>query len=256
MKSLLRFVKKEGMEQIRSGKCILLGIIFILLAIMNPGIAKMTPWLMETMSDSLAQAGMTVSEVTVSAMDSWTQFFKNIPMGLIVFILVESSIFTREYQTGTLVLALTKGLKRYKVVASKTIILLILWTLYYGICFGITYGYNAYFWDNAVAESLIFSVICWWLFGIWVITLVILFSTVGKTNIGVLGGAGGLVVISYVLGLFSKLKEYTPTLLMDGTSLIYGMEEPEAYLSAISVALVLSICCLILSIPLFNRKQI
>ena len=80
MISLIAFIKKEMMEQLRSGKLMLLGILFVLFGIMNPAIAKITPWLLETMADSLAESGMIVTDVTVSAMDSWVQFFKNIPI--------------------------------------------------------------------------------------------------------------------------------------------------------------------------------
>lgn len=161
MKALLAFIKKELKEQLRSGRLILLGILFVLFGIMNPAVAKLTPWLLEMSSDSLAEIGMAVTTVTVSAMDSWGQFFRNMPIALISFVLLESSIFTREYQTGTLVLSLTKGLERYKVVASKTIMLGTLWTVCYWICFGITYGYNAYFWDNSVVQNMMLSVVCW-----------------------------------------------------------------------------------------------
>ena len=129
MKTLLAFMKKEWLEQLRSGRLAILGILFVLFGIMNPAIAKLTPWLLEVMADALEGSGLSVTAVTVSAMDSWMQFFKNIPMALIVFILLESSIFTKEYQSGTLVLALTKGLDRYKVVISKTLTLLVLWSV-------------------------------------------------------------------------------------------------------------------------------
>ena len=80
MKRFLAFLKKEIMEQFRSGKLLFLGILFVLFGIMNPAVAKLTPWLLEVMADSLAQSGMTITQVTVSAMDSWVQFFKNIPI--------------------------------------------------------------------------------------------------------------------------------------------------------------------------------
>ena len=176
MRSLLSFIKKEWMEHFRSGRLLILGMIFVLFGIMNPAIAKMTPWLMETMADSLAESGLIVSEVKVTALDSWMQFYKNAPMALIVFVLMESSIFTKEYQSGTLVLALTKGLERYKVVVAKSFVLFVMWTVGYWLCFGITYLYNAYFWDNSIAKKLMFSVVCWWIFGLWVISLLVLFS--------------------------------------------------------------------------------
>lgn len=56
MKTFFVFVKKECMELLRTGKLTVLLIIFILFGIMNPAIAKLTPWLMEAMADTLAKA--------------------------------------------------------------------------------------------------------------------------------------------------------------------------------------------------------
>ena len=106
MKSLFAFMKKEWLETVRSGKIVILVILFVLFGIMNPAVAKLTPWLMETLADSLAEAGMIVTAVQVDALTSWTQFFKNIPIGLIAFVLIYSNTFTKEYQSGTLVLML------------------------------------------------------------------------------------------------------------------------------------------------------
>ena len=110
MKSLFAFMKKEILEQIRTGKIILLGLLFVLFGIMNPAIAKLTPWILESVADTMESSGMVITSVTITAMDSWTQFFKNIPIGLIAFVLIESSILTKEYSSGTLILSLTKGL--------------------------------------------------------------------------------------------------------------------------------------------------
>ena len=256
MKALIAFLKKELLEQLRTGRLIILGILFVLFGIMNPAVAKLTPWLLEIMADSLAESGMTVTDVTVSALDSWVQFFKNIPMALIAFVLLEGSIFTREYQTGTLVLSLTKGLARFKVVVSKALVLAIFWTVGYWLCFGITYGYNAWFWDNAVARNLLFSVVCWWLFGLWVIALMTLFSTISNTNTGVLLGTGGVVLAASLLGFFPKLQKFLPTLLTDGNSLIYGIANAEHYTTALAITAFLCVISFAICIPLFNKKQL
>jgi ABC-2 type transport system permease protein len=255
MKSLIAFMKKEMIEQIRSGKCLLFGILFLLFGIMNPAIAKLTPWLLEMFAETLEGSGMSVTAITVSALDSWMQFYKNIPMALIVFVLIQSSIFTKEYASGTLVLSLTKGLERFKVVVSKTAVLLSLWTVGYWMCFGITHAYNAYFWDNAVAKNLVFSAIYWWLFSIFVIALVVMFSTITVTNTGVLLGTGGIVLASYLVGLIPKIAKYLPTFLTDGNSLIYGLAETKTYMISVIITAVLSLICFSVSIPLFNKKQ-
>ncbi len=256
MRTLLAFIKKELLEQLRSGRLMLLGILFILFGVMNPAIAKLTPWLVEILSDSLAESGMTVTGVTVTAMDSWVQFFKNIPMALIAFILLQSSIFTKEYASGTLVLSLAKGLERYKVVIAKTAILTVLWTVGYWLCFGITYAYNAYFWDNSVAQSLMFSALCWWLFGLWTVSLTVLFSALASANTGVLVGTGGVVLSFYLLGMLPKMKDWLPTRLSDGNSLIYGTVEAKSYTAAILITVALSLACFAVSIPVFHKKQL
>ena len=256
MRSLLAFIKKEFLEQMRSGGLVLLLILFVLFGIMNPAVAKLTPWLLETLGDSLAESGMIVTEVEVTATDSWVQFFKNIPMALIAFVLLESGIFTKEYSSGTLILSLTKGLERYKVVLSKALLLTVLWSVGYWLCFAITYGYNAYYWDNSVAQNLVFSVIIWWLFGIWVISTVVLFSTVVKSSAGVLAPSGGVVFACYLVGIVPKVSKYLPTFLTDGNSLIYGVKEADEYVGAIIITVACSVICFAASIPVFNKKQL
>ena len=256
MRALVAFTKKELLELIRSGRLAILGILFLLLGVMNPLFAKLTPLILEMLSDSLAESGMTVTDRTVSAMDSWVQFFKNMPIGLIAFVLIESSIFTKEYATGTLVLSLTKGLKRCSVVISKTLVLVLLWSICYWLCFSVTYAYNAYFWDNSVAQSLMFSVFCSWLFGIWMLLMTAFFSVISKTNVGVLCGTGGVVLVSYILSMIPKIEKYMPTSLFDANSLIYGVKQPGDYTVAVLVAIMTCAVSFFVSIFLFNKKQL
>ena len=253
---MIAFMKKEMLEQVRSGKLVILSILFVLFGIMNPAVAKMTPWLLEVMADSMAEGGMSITVGEVTAMDSWVQFFKNMPMALIAFVLMEGSIFTKEYQSGTLLLTLTKGLQRYKVVSAKGLILLALWSAGYWLCFGITYVYNAYFWDNAVAQNLMLSVLCWWVFGLWVVALVVVFSVGAKENTVVLLGTGGLVLASSLLSFLPKLQKFLPTQLTDGNSLIYGLADGDKYRPALAIAVAMILLCFAASIPFFNKKQL
>ncbi|MBQ8331445.1 MAG: ABC transporter permease subunit [Clostridia bacterium] len=255
MRTLLAFWKKEWRGQLRSGKLWILGGVFLLIGLMNPVTAKLTPLLYELLADTLAQSGMTVTAVSVTALDSWTQFFKNIPIALIVFLLIESNLFTKEYQSGTLILALTKGLSRYKVLVSKAAVLLLTWTAGYWISFGVTYGVNAFFWENSIAQRLPFAAVCWWLLGLWTVTLAVLFSTVVRSNIGVLAGTGGVFFGVYLLGLLPRIGDWCPTVLMNGSALIYGAEDGE-WLGAVLITVALSVVCLLVSVPILNKKQL
>ena len=256
MKSLVSFMKKEYLEAARTGRIVILLLLFALFGIMSPAIAKLTPWMMETLSDSMAESGFIVTNVQVDALTSWTQFFKNIPIALIAFVLIFSDTFTKEYKSGTLLLILTKGLSRYKVVLAKAVLLLSLWTVGYGICFAITYGYNAYFWDNRIMNHLVFTVTIWWLFGVWVICLMVLFSSLLQNNAGVIMCVGGTVLLVYLLSIIPKVKAYSPAILMNTNSLLMGMEEIDVYIKAIIVAVSWGIVCVAVSIPVINKRQL
>ena len=256
MRSLFAFVKKEALDQLRSFKLMILGLIFLGIGIMNPAVAKLTPVLLDLMSETLEQAGLVIPIESVNALDSWVQFFKNIPLGLIAFVLLESNIFTKEYRSGTVILSLTKGLERFKVVVAKAVTLLVLWTACYWLCFGVTYAANEYLWENSVAQSLALSAVCWWLFGVFTLSIIVLFSTVVSSNGGVLLYTGGIVFTFYILSIIPKVNEYFPTYLMSGTSLVYGAEEASAYVASIIITAVASVACLVLSVPIFNKKQL
>ena len=131
MRSTIAFIRKELLEQVRSAKLwIVLGV-FALFGVMNPGLTLVTPWMLEAMQDVLAESGMNITIVDVNALDSWAEFFSNISIAAIVFGTVYGSIYTREFRTGTLVLSLTKGLERYKVIIAKSSMLAAVWTVAY-----------------------------------------------------------------------------------------------------------------------------
>ena len=256
MNAWIAFTKKEIMAQTRSVKPWLLAGIFVLLSLMNIAIAKLTPLLMEALEDVLAQSGMAITQVSVTALDSWVQFFKNIPMALIAFVLLEGNIFTREYGSGTLILSLTKGLNRYKVVVSKAAMLVVLWTLGYWLSFGVTYAGTACFWDNSIAQNLLFSGVCWWVFGLLVTALTVLFSVLGSSFVLVLLGTGGVAFGAYTLSIIPKIDQFLPTYLTNGTALIYGTAQPKDFIPALIITGMAAAICFAASISIFNKKRL
>lgn len=272
MRSFYACLKKERMELVRTGRLTILLIVYTLFGIMNPAIAKLTPWLMKTLSGSLEATGLIVTEITVDALTSWEQFYKNIPMALIILVLILCGTFTAEYQRGTLIPILTRGLSRYKIVASKELTLISLWTLCYWLCYLITYIYTAWFWDNGIASNLLFAGTAYWLFGIWVLSLLTLFSTLTKTGANVLLGTGAAVLAAYLLGLLPPFKNYVPTKLMSAGALLKAYSQlPDAagsgprpsgsivssadYLPSVCVALALTALSTAAAMIIFNRRR-
>ena len=256
MNGYLAFMKKEWMDLVRSGRLMILLIIFLLLGIMNPAIAKLTPWLMEIMSESMEQSGLIATEVAVDAMTSWTQFFKNIPMGLIAFVLISSNLFTKEYSKGTLILVLTKGLNRYKVIVAKAMMLLLTWSACYWLCFGVTYAYNAYFWDNSVAQNLPEAVIFYWIAGVFAVAMMVLFSVVFSGGTGVLLGTGGVFAASYLVAMVPQIAKFLPTKLMGTSGLLIGAEAVTDYKEAVVVTTAIIVLAFVASVPILNKKKL
>lgn len=256
MKPLLAFIKKEILEQIRTGKLLILLCIFTAIGIMNPAIAKLTPLLLEILKDQIADSGITITDMEINALTSWTQFFKNIPIALIAFVCLYSSTFTKEYESNTLIIMLTKGFKRYKVILSKTIIMIALWTIGYFLSFIITYAYNEYFWDNSIATGLSTAILNWYLFGLFIICLIVLFSCIGKSSSMVLLSTGLTVIILYAFNIVPKLVKYNPISLMNSALILTGVETNTTYLPSFIITIVLSITAIIVSIPIFNKKSL
>ncbi|MEE1305606.1 MAG: ABC transporter permease subunit [Agathobacter sp.] len=255
MKQLVAFIQKEFMEIVRNSKLLICGIIFALLGIMNPAIAKMTPWIMEMYSET-SSSGIVFQKVEVTALTSWEQFYKNMPIGIIVFVLMFSGIVAAELQKGTLINIVTKGMSRWKIMISKFIMMLVLWTGVYFLSYVITYFYNAFYWDNSIAKNIFFSVFCLYLFGVWLISLIMLASAFADNSATVSLGVCGGFIVSYVLGIIPTIQDYMPTKLMDSLTLMVGEVKLDEFIPAIIIVLCLSFANVVLGIIFFNKKNL
>lgn len=256
MRQFTAFFYKEMMEMVRSGKFLILTIVFILFGIMNPAIAKLTPWIMELTADSLAETGIMVTEVKVDALISWGQYYKNIGMGIIVFLLIFGSILTIEYQKRTLINMVTKGLARWKIVLSKTAAVVLMWTFLYWLCFGMTYGYNAYFWDNGIANHVFFAAFCIYILGIWLISLVIVMSTIVSSGSLAVLLTGGVFGVFYIMSLLADFKEWLPVQLMNAGGLLTGNGGIEDYRGALVVSGVMAVLDILGAVLVFDRRDL
>ena len=256
MTQLMAFIKKEWMELLRTGKFIIIVILFMIFGVMNPAIAKLTPWLMKMYSKSLEGSGLILTEAKVDALTSWVQFYKNVPMALIVFLLMFSGILAVEYQKGTLINMITKGLSRWKIVISKSVVLLLLWSFGYWMCYGITYAYNEYFWDNSIAKEVGFAAFCVYLLGVWLIALMMLMSVLFSAGSATAVGTGSVFFVLYLLSMLPDVKEYLPTYLIGASGLLSGVGEAGDYRTALVVTVGLTVVQLVVAVLVFNRKDV
>ena len=254
MKTTLAFMKKEWMEYYRTGKLVIVGIIFALFGLMNPAIAKITPYLMKQIAAD-DSSGVSIEITTIDASMSWTQFYKNIPMALIVCLLIFGGILTNELQKGTLIPVLTKGLSRWKVVLTKGVNLIAIWTVGYWMCYGITYFYNDFYWDNGKFYNLGFAAFCYWLFGTMILALLILFSSMSSSMGGVILGVGACYFVMSIISISSRAAKYMPLHLTAGTRLLSG-GEPSDYAGAIVAAVAVIFVSMAAGCFIFNKREV
>lgn len=258
MRAFCAFVKKEWLEVLRTGKGMLLVIIFAIFGIINPAMARLTPWMMEQMSDSLEEMGLAVIGAEVDAMTSWTQFYKNAPMALLVFLLIFSGSFTGEYQRGTLVNMVTKGLARWKILAAKGMMMLFWWTVCFWGMYGITYGYNRYFWKDSMENlcDMGFAAFCLYLLGIWLIALLVFASAFVSSSAAVLGVTGGIFFVLYLLRFLGKIRKFLPIQLLNASELLTGMGAVSDYLPSVSLSLAFSLLLVAGAAIGFSRRKL
>ncbi len=109
---------------------------------------------------------------------------------------------------------------------------------------------------SGIMFGLLPAMVHWWLFGVWIIGLIVLFSVLVKSYTGVLLGTGGSVLGVYLISFFPKAWKYTPTTLMESASLLIGTKSIEDYGIAVLITILLVVICLIVSITVMNRKQL
>lgn len=254
MNGYLAFMKKEWIEQIRTYKLFILLVLFFIFGMLSPLTAKLMPELLS----QFPIEGMTIILPEPSALDSYTQFFKNCSqMGLLILVIVFSSSLTHELMKGTLTNLVTKGLSRSAIIVSKFIVSLFIWTISLLLSFITTWFYTVYLFPEDKIYHLLSSVGCLWLFGIFLLSLSLLAQTLIKSQYGNLMMVALSIGSLFILNLFPKFQEYNPLVLISkNVSMLSQDYDLSSLLIPIGVTSGLIITCLMTAIYLFKTKSL
>lgn len=253
MRAFIAFTHKEFTESIRTYKLLIVFAVFLLFGMLNPITAKVMPDIFA----SVMPTGMEITIPTPSALDAWTQFYKNMAgLQMIVFVIVFSGLVASELSKGTLVNMLTKGLKRKTVILSKFTATTTIWTIAYAICFGVTYGYTLFLLPGEL-PNILFAALGMWLFGILMITVMLLGGVLFANLYGALLVTGGFAALLMLLHIIPSLQSYNPyKLASENLALLTGSVNTTSFYMAMFVTVLLSGLFLWLSVTLFNKKQL
>ncbi len=254
MNGFAAFLRKEWVEALRSYRILILGAVFLLLGIMNPLSAKFLPELVNAMMPE----GMTIALAQPQALDSYLQFFKNVPqIGLIVLVVVFSGMLPRELQNGTLVNLLTKGLTRSSVALAKLLCSILLWSGAYLLCFVVTYGYTVFLFPGERVTGLGLAALCLWLFGVLLLSVAFLGGVLFKNSYGSLLLTAGFTGALFLLNILPQAQRVNPVMLASGcAALLNAGAPPGDFTLPIVFAAGGTVLFTVLSVLLFRKKRI
>ena len=254
MRIFLSLLKKEAIEGARTKKIISTFILFLFIGLISPLTAKLTPMILQ----SIATGNIDINVAPPSEIDSWTQFFKNISqIGMFGLAIILSTQMANEFQKGTLINLLSKGLPRYQVVLSKIFYNFILWFLAYYSSFILTYFYTKYFFGISFPiRNILMAALLPFIFGLFLISLEILAGVISGNVIGTLILTTVGIVIQLILSIRDEIVKYMPIALIGKpVNLIKGIGYDDYYVPIITGSILL-ILCIVISIAVINKKQI
>jgi ABC-2 type transport system permease protein len=254
MKQFFAIVKKEFRESHATFRLYILIGAFLILGMLSPLLANLLPFLMESMVDM----GFVIEAPEPVAMDSWVMFFDNIgEMGIFALVIVFCGLMSNEFSRGTLINLLTKGLKRSTVIFAKLTSAAIMWTAAYLLAIAVCYVYTAYFWEAIPLNHAFLAFFAPWLFGIFLLTILIFGGTLTGNFYGGLLGCLLMLVSFGILGMFSSISRFVPLRLAGGTvGLITETAQPSDFYAAIVVCFILIFALTAGSVFIFNKKKV
>ncbi|MGG0655294.1 hypothetical protein [Rummeliibacillus pycnus] len=254
MNSFIALFKKETMEFSRTYKFLIIITVFLILSILSPLTAKFMP---EILTEFLPKE-VAESFPDPTALDSWGQFFKNFSqIGLFVVALLFAGTLIHERIEGTLIILLTKRLRRSTVVLAKTIFAMVIWSIMYWLAFAVTYFYTWYYWKADHVEHLVLAVGNLWLFGLLLISVILLGNVLFKSIYANLLWTAFFVVVWFVVSIFPKAADFNILrLASDSNNLLQGLVETNEYTWIYTITIGLIVLMVFSAVRVFNKRAI
>ncbi|MDP4094725.1 MAG: hypothetical protein Q8920_15380, partial [Bacillota bacterium] len=208
------FLKKELRELVKTYKILTLPAVFLFFGLLGPITAKFLPDILKSLS---GQNGIYYdpSKLGYSPyIGAYDQFFQNLnQIGFIIMILMFMGIVAGEKVKGSATLVLTKSLSRPWFIIDKFFSAVILFTLSFilgsAACIYYTYLLFPAFYNTWLIPGLFFL----WLYGIFIISVVIFSSTLARSYIISAVMSFIIFIALSSFGLLPKIGEYSPSFL-------------------------------------------
>lgn len=213
MNQFLILIKKDMIELYRTKKLLIIGIIFVLFAILSPVTAYLTPNIIEMLSKSDPNVIITVPDPTY--IDSYIQFFNNFSqMCTLVVIIVFAPLIVEEKRKGTFHTLLNNKVSRSNFVISKIISQLKSFTFFYIVSILIFMLYTYILFEQTLAPYWLLSFTSLYIYFIFLIGIINLMSVITKTNIMSIVASLAVFFSIMILNFIPIIGKYLPNYLI------------------------------------------
>jgi ABC-2 type transport system permease protein len=251
--SFLAALRKEWLEQWRTYRLLMLGVVLIVFGLLSPLIAKYTPEIIRLIPNGEAMAQLIPAPTVIDAV---TQYIKNIgQLGVILALLLTMGAVAQEKDKGTAAMMLVKPLPRVTFLVAKFTALALMFAATIAMAGAACYYYtwllfgalNAPRWLALNGLMLVLVLVY--------VALTLFCSVVTRSQ----AAAGGLALcLLFILGLVGSipsLGEYLPGQLTAwGGGLMAG--EAEAFWPALWVSVGIIVVALMGARLIFERQEL
>lgn len=251
---LLALTKKEFLEALRNYKLIIVPIVFILLASLQPVTFYYLPEIMKLATFS--EGSIIQIPIPTAAESIYSIYGQLTQVGLIIIILVSMNTISNEIKNGVAETILTKPIKRSSYLLAK-------WILYFTltiISFTLAILGGKYYTSVLIGESTWLPVIqsgaVIILYLLLLVAINLLLSTIFNSSIAAGGITILLTIIFSLIASFSLKLWFLPSYLLTvSQAMLFEQNIVNTGLSIV-FALALIILCFIASVYLLNKKQL
>jgi ABC-2 type transport system permease protein len=203
---MVKLIKKELVEYLKTGKFYILLFVFVFFAILSPITAKFLPEIIKNLSQ-----GISITIPPPTWRDSFVQFSKNLnQIVFIVIVIVFIGSVSEEKNHGTAALVATKGIDRRKWVVSKFLFQFILSVLLLIFSFFLCFYYAKLLFPDTQFYAAISSTVLFLIYLFFVLSLTIFSSSIGKNLLQSAGIFFAIFIVINILNILPKVSPYNP----------------------------------------------
>ncbi|MGC9002389.1 MAG: ABC transporter permease subunit [Dictyoglomus sp.] len=255
---ILKLMKKEWKELVKTGKIYVLLFVFLFFSIGSPVIAKFTPDIIKSLASGSEMQGIIIHLPPPTWKDALLQFFKNLnQIVFIVIVIVFIGSISEEKNRGTASILLSFGVERKKWLLSKFLFQLFVTFIFVLFSYILCAYYTYFLFKEISIYSSLFATLLYLIYVFFVLSLLIFSSSLGKNTIQSAGIFFAIFIIFNLISIFPNLNDYNPMSLssFENQWILKGVLWKDA-IKNIIFTLIYSFILLFLSIIHFENEEL